>query len=188
MAKKEFSPKPVSPYTILNRWLYDGNYKSEIPVSLCEKSSMPQTMLLYHFISDKYLIHINKIYNNFNLWAMKLPDVFRFLKHTVKLSGFKPPYTKMYKNKSDTMIFKILRLKFPFLKKYETLMLIDEIDKSDDKNAIYEGFGLKKPIKRKNKTKVKQEKKKMVQKKESIKDSDIDDVSLDSLMENFSIN
>jgi len=49
-------------------------------------------------------------------------------------------------------LFDILRLKFPYLKKDDVYLLIDGIDRSDDKEGIYHALGIEEPKKRKIKT------------------------------------
>ena len=175
--KKTKSANAISPYQILNRWLYDGNKNSKIPKELEDTKAIPQTQLIYHFINTPYIVYLSKVFNNFGLYQLNKLDVFKLMKETIQISGYRPPFIPR-KNPEKNKMLKVLKMKFPFMKMYEIDLLITQIDKSEYKDSIYESFGFYKPKKQKT-TKV--EKKKLLESQPDI----IEQYSYEQLMENF---
>lgn len=138
----------ISPYKLLNNWLFDGNRDSEIPKEVLEAHNISNLILLYHFQVSRYIIFINKMFNNYGLFAMKKEDVLKFLKTCVSKTNYRPPFILSEKD-AKVKISKILSRKYPYLKRGDISILIDYIDSSDDKNSIYEMLGLYKPKKKK---------------------------------------
>ena len=170
--------KPSS-YTLLNKWFYDGSKTTEIPEDVIKDKSIGQMYLLYYFQGSSYGLVIDKMFNNYGIFAMDRRDIFVFMKQCITLSGYRPPFVKRG-SKSKSKLVDVLRLKYPYIKREETFMLVENIDNSDEKDAVYEMFGFYKPKKKKT---TKAEKKVMEKEAEVQKK---DEVSLDSLMENFS--
>ena len=170
--------KKTSIYTILNRWLHDGSLSTQIPVEVVKDKSIGQTYLLYYFQSSSHGMVISKLFNNYGLFQMDRVEVFKFLKQSIMLSGYKPPFVKNTPKRKSKLL-DILKQKHPFMKRDEIFMLINIIDNSDEKDRIYEMFGLYDP-KKKKVTKAQQKKilKELGEKKE--------EVSVSNLMENFS--
>ena len=141
----------VSPYTLLNKWLYDGSETTDIPKELTEnKYVISQNILLYHFLHSKYIVYISEIFNNYNLYLMDRVDVFKFLKQCILVTGYRPKfYAKNEIEKSKVINF--LKEKYPFLKKEEIMFLRDNIDNSDFKDVFYENIGIRNPKKEKTK-------------------------------------
>jgi hypothetical protein len=176
MAPKK-NNKP-SNYTLLSKWLYDGSKTTEIPEDVVKDKSISQLYLLYYFQYSSYGLVINKMFNNYGIFNLDRVEVFKFLKHCVTLSGYRPPFIKRAK-KDKTKMMAVLRQMYPYLRREEVIMLIDFIDESDEKDAIYETLGFYKPKKKKL---TKAEKKRMEKESEEQKK---EEVSLTSLMENF---
>jgi len=171
----EVKEKKLSPYTLLNRWLFDGSKSTKIPEDIEKDKSISHMYLLYFFRPSSYGLIISKLFNNWNLFSLDRIEVFYFLKECVMMSGYKPPFVQKIPAKKSKLV-DILQEKYPFLKNEELFMLVENIDKSDEKDSVYEMFGLYSPTKKKL-TKSQQDQFKQEVKKESI--------SLDNLMENF---
>jgi len=141
--------KQVSPYTILNRWLYDGSKQTSIPEELVNDKVIPNTLLLYHFQSSPFILYLSEHFNNYDLYLMDKASVLKFLKQCVLLSGYKPPFIEKIKTEKKK-ISKVLKLKFPYLKMYEINHLVDLIDNDEEnKDTVYETLGFYQPKKKK---------------------------------------
>lgn len=141
----------ISPYAILNKWLYDGSETTNVPEELInDKYTISQNIILYHFLHSKYIVYISEVFNNYNLYLMDRVDVFKFLKQCILTTGYRPKfYAKNEIEKSKTL--KYLKGKYPFLKSEELLILKDNIDNSELKDTFYENIGVHKPKKEKTK-------------------------------------
>lgn len=173
------SPKPISNYTLLNRWLYDGSSTTTIPEAIIKDKSISQLYLLYYFQSSHYNLYINNIFNNYGIFSLDRLEVFYFLKQCIQLSGYRPPFVKRVSKTKIDMV-KVLSLKYPYLKKEEIFMVVEHINGSDEKDTIYEMFGFYKPRKKKT-TKAE---KKQIEKK--VEEQKLKEVSLTDLLGNFS--
>jgi hypothetical protein len=171
--------KPVSNYTLLTRWLFDGSKSTQIPDDVVNDKSISQMYILYYFQMSHYNLYINKYFNNYNLFSIDRLDIFRFMKQCIQLTGYKPPFIKREPKTKNKMV-DALKERYPYLKKEEVFMLVDYIDKSEDKDSIYEMFGFYTPKKKKVTV---AERKKMESKKSEVKSNK--DISLDDLLGNF---
>ena len=54
----EEKEKKVSPYTILNKWLYDGSATSKLPEDLVKDKSISNMYLLYHLILLYLMVYL----------------------------------------------------------------------------------------------------------------------------------
>jgi len=138
----------ISPYTILSRWLYDGSRITQFPQELVDNKIIGQNFLLYFFQQSPYGLVISKLFNNFGLYILDRVEVFKFIKDSIILSGYKQQYVERGIKRSEKFE-KLLKLKFPYLKNYELPMLVDLIDASDEKESIYQMFGIYDPKKKK---------------------------------------
>jgi len=170
--------KPLSNYTLLTRWLYDGSKTTNIPDDVINDKSISQLYLLYYFQCSHYISYISKTFNNYGLFSMDRVEIFKFLKQCIELTGYRPPFIKRG-SKTKSKMLDVLKFKYPFLKKEEVFMLIEQIDNSDEKDSIYEMFGFFKP-KMKKLTKAEQQRIEKVSGEQKQKE-----VSLNDLMENF---
>ena len=174
---KKNAVKKISPYTLLNKWLYDGSKTTKIPPEVISNKVVSQNILLYHFQQSKYIVYLSEVFNNFYLYSLDREEVFHFLKECIQRTGFRPRFIPRIRQTYSKTV-KILTLKFPLLKKDDIKMLIEKIDESEQKDAFYEMIGIRKPKKLKNKKKDKEAFKLEIEqqsKKESLGD----------LMENF---
>ena len=171
-------PKSVSNYTLLTRWLFDGSKTTTIPEAVVKDKSISQLYLLYYFQSSHYNLYINDTFNNYGIFSLDRLEIFYFLKECISLSGYRPPFIKRGPKNKSKMV-DVLKLKHPYLKKEEIFMLVEFIDASDNKDAIYEMFGFYKPTKKKV---TKAEKKRM---EKEITEQKNKEVSLSSLLGNF---
>jgi len=175
--------KKTSNWSLLNRWLYDGSRDTIIPEDVVNDKGIGQMFILYHFQCSSFIVVISKLFNNWSLFNLDRVEVLKFAKKAIQTSGYKPPFIQRTP-KTKSKISDILKLKYPYLKREEIYMLVEFIDVSDQKDSIYEMFGLYKP-KSKKTSKAQQEKMKKESKKE-LKKVQESAVSLDSIMENFS--
>ena len=175
------SENKPSPYQILNRWLYDGSKHTVLPQELIDDKAIPPTLILYHFQASKYICYLSNLFNNFDIYQMNKVDMFKFLKRCITDTGYKPPFIQKIKTEKNK-IYKVLKLKFPYLKSYDVNLLIDQIDKSEEKDAVYETLGFYTPKKKKaTKSDIK-----MIKETKSVEQKEQDKVKLDDLLGNFS--
>jgi len=148
--------KKVSIYTILNRWFFDGSKTTKIPDDVEKDKSISQMYLLYYFRSSPYGLIISKLFNNWNIFSLDRIELLYFLKECISLSGYKPPFIQKIPSKKNKLV-DCLKEKYPFLKIEEIFMMVESIDKSDEKDNYYEMFGIYSP-KAKKVTKAQREK------------------------------
>ena len=179
--------KKKSTYYYLNKWLYDGSKKTSMPLEVVNDKSIGPNILLYHYQNSYYNLYISELFNNFGIYSLDRLELLYFLKETILLSGYKPPFQARPSDKK-TKFYGLLKSKFPYLKSYDVNFLIDKIEESEEKDCIYESFGLNK-LKKKKVTK-----KELINLKEEIKkEPEIVlkekklDFSLDKFLSNFKI-
>ena len=171
--------KPVSNYTLLNRWLFDGSKTTIIPEDVIKDKSISQLYLLYYFQSSHYNLYINNTFNNYGLFAMDREEIFQFLKDCISSTGYRPPFIKRTPKKKNRLVDSLVE-KYPYLKKEEIFMMVELIDASDEKDSIYEMFGFYMPKKKKiTKAEAKRMEKEAAEQKTK-------EVSLTDLLGNFS--
>jgi hypothetical protein len=169
--------KKPSVWQILNRWLYDGSKDSKMPVELETDKSIGQMNLLYYFRCSPYGLVISKLMNNWGLFSLDRVEVLYFLKECVYLSGYKPPFIQKIPGKKNKL-YEHLKEKYPYLKLEEINMLVGFVDESEEKDTIYEMFGIYSPKKKK----ITESSKK---KTEKTKTAVTEELSLDNLLGNF---
>ncbi len=140
--------KPPSPYTLLNKWLYDGSENSILPKEVIEAREIGSQYILWYFKNSIYNVYINKHFNNFEIYKLDKETVLLFLKRAIIDTGFKPQFMPRQKSTS-TKIGKILKLRYPYFKKDDVNLLVSLIDDSEEKDQIYETLGLYAPKKKK---------------------------------------
>jgi len=175
--KEKDQEKTVSAYTLLSRWFYDGSRETKLPQDIIKDKSISHMYLLYYFRPSHYGLIINKIFNNWNLFSLDRDEVLYFMKECILLCGYKPPFVQKMPTKKNKLADE-LNSKYPYLKKEEVFMLVEIIDTSEEKDQIYEMFGLYNPKKKKL---TKEQQKEFSSNKVDKKDK----VELDELMENF---
>jgi len=181
--KKTKEVKGPSSYTLLGRWISDGKKYSAIPQEIIEDKRIGPQYLLYYFQASPFILYFSSIFNNYSIYQLDRLEVFKFIKQTVLKCGFKPPFiprTSIDRSK----IAKNLRSKFPYLKYDDINLAVEFLDKSEDKDSIYEFFGLypskKEKIKKTKKVKSKQKEQEV--KKEEVVNTGY---SVEDLLKNF---
>ena len=159
------------PFRTFIDWAFDGSIDSPIPKPEVDsggnvitpdilKPSGPlnQRYIISMFMKNpKMCLYLNKHFNNMSIWYLDKETLFKFLKRCIidfKVRRSELLFMKSKKNK-DKLIEK-LEDRFPLLKHGDIEFLYELIENSDQKDAIYHSFGLKRISKRK----VKKEKKK----------------------------
>lgn len=157
------------PYKTFNAWLFDGSLNSPFPKAtdkmdlLKYNSPITHTFVLQLFLRNGHLNdYLDKYFNNIGLRYLDKEEFFKFIKKCVIDFRVNKRDTVFYPRKPQNKLFDILRERFPFLKKDDVYLLITEIDKSDEKEGVYNALGLESPKKRKIKTGKKVKKKKLV--------------------------
>jgi len=144
--------KTISPYTIFNNWLFDGNIKSnlpkgkDIPDLLNYKSPINHLYMVSMFLNQGKLNHfLNEYFNNIGLYYLDKEELMKFIKKCVidfKIQKRNLPYFTRQKNNK---LFNTLRKKIPYMKNHDITLLCDLIDSSKEKNEIYYSLSLEKP-------------------------------------------
>jgi len=144
------------PYKTFNKWLFDGSKKTPIPKAkdgvdiLKYNSPITHTYALSIFLRNGPLNnYLNKYFNNINLRYLSKEDLFYFLKKCVLQFRFTRRDLIYYPYKRKSKLFEVLRERVPHLKNCDIATLCELIDKSDDKETIYQTLGIDKPKKRK---------------------------------------
>ena len=177
---KEEKEKKVSAYTILGRWLSDGSRTTKLPEDVEKDKSISHMYLLYYFRASPYGLVISKLFNNWNLFSLERNEVLYLMKECVLSCGYKPPFSQKVPAKKNKLVDELVS-KYPYLKKDEVFMLVEIIDNSEEKDSIYEMFGL---YTTKSKKLTKAQKEEFMDKLEKNK-VDKPQVGLNDLMENF---
>lgn len=100
--------------------------------------------------NPKMCLYLNKHFNNIGLWYVDKETLFKFLKRSI--IDFKVRRSELFfmkSKKSKEKMVEKLEDKFPLLKHNEIQYLCEIIENSDQKSAVYNSFGMKKPSKRK---------------------------------------
>ena len=136
------------PFQVYRNWLFDGNRKSEIPKSeeidlLKYNSPITSTFAIMMFMKNlRVNWYLNKVFNNMNLRYIDKEEIFKFMKNLVfdfKLTRHDISYSSFRK---QNKLFNILRTKIPELKNGDIKLLCDIIEKSDERENIYNTLGL----------------------------------------------
>lgn len=170
--------KKVSAYTILSRWFFDGSSDTKLPDDVEKDKSISNMYLLYYFRPSPYGMLISKMFNNWDLFSLDRNELLYFMKQCIMSCGYKPPFIQKDPVQKNKLVDELV-VKYPYLKKSEVFMLVDIIDNSEEKDQIYEMFGLYTP---KSKKLTKAQKEQFIDKMEQKKKEQI---ALDDLMENF---
>ena len=139
--QKQKSEGP-SDFTILMNWVRDGNLKSEFPKQLENSKALSPVFFLMYFVQNpNYFIYINKVFNKVDVFKLKSVDIYKTFKEIIHFTRYNSYSKKAVKNKENPLI-DLLKKKFPYYKREEILMAVNIIDNSDDKDVIYEMFGI----------------------------------------------
>jgi hypothetical protein len=157
------------PYRTFNNWLFDGrrdtpipspktddNGKVVVPDILKYNSPITHTFVISLFLRNGHLNqYLDEYFNNIGLRYLTREDLFKFIKKCVIDFKIKKRDIMFYKRKPRVILYEKLREKMPFLKNDDVSLLCELVDKSENKDSIYDSLGLDKP----KKTKMKKAKK-----------------------------
>ena len=148
--------KEFSIWQRLNSWLYDGSASSCIPVEVRDSKEIGPQYIIWFFKDSSYNIYINSVFNNYDVYKLDKNECLKFLKQCVLKTGFRPRFIPKQRD-PESKISKILKLKYPYFKKNDIELLVSIIDKSDEKDQIYETLGLYNPKKTKSTNEIKKQ-------------------------------
>ena len=153
------------PYKTYSNWLFDGSRNSPLPEPkegvdiLKYNSPITHTFALQMFMRHGNLNYfLNKYFNNINLRYLSKEELFLFLKKCVLDFNVLRRDTVYYPYRAKNKLYDKLRARIPELKNNDISLLTEIVDKSEDKEQIYQVLGLGNPPK---KQKVKLGKKKI---------------------------
>lgn len=170
-----------SPYMVFSEWLFDGSKTSPLPkptekINLLKYNSpITVTYLISMFVKNGPLNHyLNRHFNNINLRYLDKEELFKFVKKCVLDFRVRKSETSYFRFNHQTKLFNSLRERLPILKNIDITLLCNVIDRSEEKESIYQTLNIE-IVKKK---KIKQGAKKIKKR----------NISLDDfLKENFSI-
>ena len=147
------------PFRTFNNWLFDRNIDSPIPPPkngvdiLKYNSPITHTFVLSLFLGHGPLNHyLDEYFNNIGLRYLTKEELFKFIKKCVIDFRVRRNQTVFYKWKRQDKLYNILRDKFPQFKNNDITLLCELIQRSDEKEAIFNSLGLEMPKKRKIRT------------------------------------
>ena len=150
------------PFKTFNTWLFDGNIKTPIPTSkdiLKYNSPITHTFVVSLFLRSGKLNHyLNTYFNDINLRYIPKEELFYFIKKCVIDFRVKKRDIVYYPRKAKNKLYDKLREKTAVLKNGDVSLLCDIINKSEDKDMVYQTLDIEKPKKqriKKRKTKAK---------------------------------
>lgn len=157
------------PFRTFNNWLFDGKKNSSIPRPrkdetgkvivpdiLKYNSPITHTFIISLFLRNGPLNHyLDEYFNNIGVRYLTREEILKFAKKCVIDFKVKKRDIMFYKRRSRRMLYDKIRERMPILKNDDVSLLCDIIEKSDNKDAIFDSLGLEKP----KKSKLKKEKK-----------------------------
>jgi len=133
-----------------SRWLYNGSSEKLSEDQLKLVPFWPR-MILDHFVASPYLICLNNLFNNFDIYYLQKRDVLETLKKCVNATGIKQPYFSKKEVEEKDLFYDYIKRKYPFLKTGDISLLCKIILESDEKDSYLETAGLLKNEKEKKK-------------------------------------
>lgn len=147
------------PFRTFNQWLFDREKSSPVPKPkngvdiLKYNSPITHTFVLSMFLRHESLnSYLNEYFNNFNLRNLDKEEFLKFIKKCVIDFRVRKSDIVFYKFKKQDKLFNILRGKFPQFKNNDISLMCELIERSDDKDVIYQSIGMEMPKKQKIKT------------------------------------
>lgn len=146
------------PFKTFTNWLFDGSSDSPIPKAGNMDLTKPSSPISQQFVIKMFLrngplnSYLNEYFNNVGVWYLDKEELFKFVKKCVIDFKVNRRDIVYYKRSDKSKLFDLLSVKFPYLKKDDVYLLIDEIEKSEDKDGVYNALGLEAPKKRKVRT------------------------------------
>lgn len=172
------------PFKTFTNWLFDGKINSPIP-NPDPENGIPDILKYNSPITSTYIIslftkcqklnyYLNKYLNNMSLRYIDKSELFFYIKKCVIENKIKRHQIHYFIYDRKNKLFQELRKKLPHLKNGDISLMCEQIEKSNEKESIYQSLGIKKP----KKEKIKKIKIKKIQKKLSL---------IDFLRDNFSV-
>ena len=154
------------PYKTFNNWLFDGKNDTPIPKPKTDDSGkilipdilkynspITQTFVIEMFLKNPLLNHyLNRYFNNINLRYLNREELFLFIKKCVQDFKIQKSQIMFYPRQPSIFLYEKLRERMALLKNDDIYLLCDIIDKSNEKEAIYNSLGVKSHQKSKLKT------------------------------------
>ena len=136
-------------------WIFDGNLKSPIPKGekvpeiLKYNSPITHTYVISLFLNNGPLnFYLDNYFNNINLRYLDKEELFYFIKKCVIDFRVKKNSIPFIPHEKSNVLFTSLKRKVPLLKNYDVNLLCKMVEKSLDKERIYNSLGIDKPKKR----------------------------------------
>jgi hypothetical protein len=143
------------PFKTYNKWLFDGSRSTPLPKAtekvniLKYNSPITHTFALQMFMRHGPLNHyLDDYFNNIGLRYLSKEELFLFLKKCVIDFRVLKRDTVFFPYRQKNKLFDTIRGKFPELKNNDVSLFCDIIEKSDDRDTIYDTLGLGKPPKK----------------------------------------
>jgi len=151
------------PFKTFNSWLFDGKKNSPIPRPrkddngkvivddiLKYNSPITHTFVISLFLRNGSLNHyLDEHFNNIGVRYLTRKEILKFIKNCVIDFRIKKRDIMFYKRRARRMLYDKIRERMPLLKNDDVVLLCDIIEKSDNKDAIFDSLGLEKPKKSK---------------------------------------
>lgn len=143
------------PFRTYNNWLFDGQRNTPIPRTdkldiLKYNSPITHTFVVSMFLRNAYLnSFLDTYFNDINLRYLTKEELFKFIKKCVMDFKIKKRDIVYYPRRQKDILFDKLRERIPTLKNDDILLLCEIIDKSENKNSVFESLGMEKQKKRK---------------------------------------
>lgn len=161
----------ISPFKIFNSWLWDGNINNPIPRPQTGENGTVDILKYNSPITPTYVIslflkhgplnnYLNDHFNNMGVRYLDKKELFLFVKKCVIDFNIRKSDTVFYQYKKEGKLYSKLREKLPNLKNNDIILLAELIEKSSDKDSIYNSLDLDKPKKQKLRLTKKDEKEK----------------------------
>lgn len=166
------------PFKTFNNWLFDGQPNSPIPKSRTDENGkvvIPDILkynspITHTFVTAMFLKHgplnhyLNEYFNDIGLRYLSREELFIFIKKCVQDFKIKRSQITFYPRRPRVILYEKLRERLPEFKNDDLELLCDIIEKSDQRDSIYDALGMEKPVKKKIK-----KDKKMTSTKKSLK-------------------
>ena len=142
------------PYRTFNNWLFDGRKDTPIPAEkdginlLKYNSPITHTFLITQFIKHGPLNqYLNQYFNNIGVRYINKAEMFKFIKRCVQDFKITKRDIAFFPRHHKVVVYEKLRERMPELKNDDIYLLVDIIEKSDQKDSVYDALGLDKPKK-----------------------------------------
>jgi hypothetical protein len=142
----------TSPFYEFDKWLFDGNIKSELDSTVLKIMS-PLVVICKFNNCGQLTLFLNKYFNNFDITKINKLDLFLYLKKLVILLKIKRYDSTFIKLSKEKTISKDIMKEFPLLKDYEISTFFELAKNDPEIKSLEESIGL-------NNTKIKKSRRK----------------------------